>query len=131
MHFEAVDGGLVATPGLCREEGRVLLEEDVVEGCAKVCAVDGGMARGLGVVEVFAARTVQLDRVYTCYIGYTHWKKMLLFAVNARALSERAFFVLLGLPRRGRGRGGVSGLHQLRGKRMGKTGKRNEREPNR
>ena len=50
---------LVPSNRFGRQHVGVDLEEDVVEGGAEVGAVDGGVTRGLGVVEVFAAAAVE------------------------------------------------------------------------
>ncbi|KAJ3543199.1 hypothetical protein NM208_g3699 [Fusarium decemcellulare] len=43
---------IIVDGALRGDEGGIDLEEDVVEGCAKVDAVNGGVARRLGVVDV-------------------------------------------------------------------------------
>lgn len=88
VHFEAEDSRLVAALGLGREHGGVYLEEDVVEGGAEVGAVDDGVARGFGVVEVLAARAVQLDGRGVGHVRLAHGQQRLRLAHDARALAK-------------------------------------------
>lgn len=62
MDFETIDPGNISLRALRRYEGWVYLKNYVVEGSAEVCAVYGGVTRGLGIVDIFATSAVQLDR---------------------------------------------------------------------
>lgn len=97
MHFEAVDLGLVAAAGFFGDEGWVDLEEDVVERGAEVGAVDGGVARGLGVVEVFAFGAVELYAFLVRDVGEAHGEEGVVLAHYAGAFAEVAFFVFFEL----------------------------------
>ena len=59
MHLEAEDAGLVSSLCFGGKHRGVDLEEDVVERGAEVGAVNYGMTRGLGVVQVLAASAVE------------------------------------------------------------------------
>lgn len=97
MNAEAKDLGVVAALGLCGQHGGVDLEEDVVEGGAEVGAVDDGVARRLGVVEVFAAGAVELDGGRVGHVRLAHGEERLRFAHDAGALAEVGFFEFLEL----------------------------------
>ena len=97
MHTEAVDPRLVAALCLCRRESRVHLEEDVVEGRSEVGAVDHGVSRGLGVVEVLAARAVELHGGRLGNVGLAHGQEGLCAAHDAGTFSEVGFLELLEL----------------------------------
>lgn len=66
VYFETEDAWFVSFDALCGKTGRVDLEQHVRERSAKVGTIDGGMTRGLWVVDVLAARTIQFD----CF---RHW----------------------------------------------------------
>lgn len=72
MHLEAIDLGRVALDGLGRDKRGVDLEEDVVEGRAKVSAVDGSVATRLGVVHILATGAPELDGFQVGNVGKTH-----------------------------------------------------------
>lgn len=105
MHLEAKDLGLVPTLALVRQHGRIHLEQDVVKRGAEVSAIDDGVARGLWVVEVFAAGTVELHGGRVGQVGLAHGEERLRFAHDARAFSKVGFLELLEL---GGGRGRLS-----------------------
>jgi hypothetical protein len=54
MRLEAEAARRVALVAFLRDECGVDLEQDVREGCAEVCAVDRGVAGGLGAVDILA-----------------------------------------------------------------------------
>ena len=97
MHAETVDARLVAALGLGGRQGRVDLEEDVVEAGAEVGAVDGVVARGFGIVDVLAARAVELDVRHVGYVVLAHGQQVLRLADDARAFAEDALFEFLHL----------------------------------
>lgn len=97
VHLEAVDARDVALDALGGDEGRVDLEDDVVERGAKVGAVDGGVARGFRVVEVLAAGAVELDGLEVGDVGEAHGEEGVGVAVDARAFAEFGLFVLVEL----------------------------------
>ena len=70
-----------------------MLWKDVPE----VCTVDRCVARGFGVVEVFAPRAVQLYGRRVGDVGLAHREEWLGFAHDAGAFSEVGFFELLEL----------------------------------
>ena len=72
VDLEAVAARHVALYRLGGDEGGVDLEDDVVEGGAKVRAVDGGVAGRLGVVNVLAASAVQLNGLDVGNVGEAH-----------------------------------------------------------
>lgn len=41
MNFKTIDSGRISIVALGRDECGVDLENDIVEGCAEICAVDG------------------------------------------------------------------------------------------
>lgn len=97
MDLEAVDTGHVALGALGGDQGRVDLEDDVVEGGAEVGAVDGGVAGGFGVVGVFAAGAVELDGFEVGHIGEAHGEEGVGVTHDARAFSEFGLLVLVEL----------------------------------
>jgi hypothetical protein len=62
VYFEAENAGLVPSLRFWWQHRGVDLEEDVVEGRAKVRAVDYSVTRGLGIVEVLTASAVKFYR---------------------------------------------------------------------
>ena len=97
MDLEAVDAGDVALNRLEGHEGRVDLEEDVVEGGAKVGAVDGGVSGRLWVVRVLAARAVELDGFEVRDVGEAHREEGVGLAHDAGAFAKVALLVLFEL----------------------------------
>jgi len=97
VHAETVDAGLVAALRLRGRQGRVDLEQDVVEGGAEVGAVDGVVARGFRVVDVLTARAVELHVGHVGHVVLAHGQQVLGFADDARAFAEDALFELLHL----------------------------------
>ena len=95
MNFETVDAGNVALLGLLGDEGRVDLEEDVVERRAEVGTVDGCVSRGLRVVEIFAFRAVEFDCLLTGVVGLAHWQEWLRVAEDTGTFAEVGFLVLV------------------------------------
>lgn len=63
MDLESVNSRNVSLGALGGDQGGVDLEDDIVEGGTEVCAVDGRVSGGFGVVEVFTSCTVELDRL--------------------------------------------------------------------
>ena len=61
MNLESVDAGNVSLGALDGDQCGVDLEDDVVEGCTEIRAVNGRMSGRLGVIEIFASSTVELD----------------------------------------------------------------------
>lgn len=82
---------------LLRDERRVDLEEDVVEGGAEVGAVDGGVAGGFRVVDVLAFGAVHLDGFLVRDVGLTHGEERVRVADYTRAFAKVGFFVLVEL----------------------------------
>lgn len=100
MHLEAVDAGDVSLDAFGGDEGGVDLEDDVVEGGAEVGAIDGGVARGFGVVEILAAGAVELDGLEVGDIGEAHGEQGVRVAVDARAFTKFRLLVLVELLQR-------------------------------
>jgi hypothetical protein len=100
MNLEPVDARLVATDALLRDESGVNLEQHAVEGAAKVGAINGRVARGLGVVDVFALGAVEANGAHAGNIMLAHGKERVTFAHNAGALAKVALLVLVNLDRR-------------------------------
>lgn len=71
MNFKPKDPRLIPLHTLLRHQCGVDLEQNVRERGAKVGAVDGGVPRGLGVVEVFALGAVKLYRLDGGEVGET------------------------------------------------------------
>ena len=71
VHLEAKDFRLVATDRLLGDQGRVDLKQDVLEGRAKVGAINVGVPARFGVVEVLAFATVELDGLRVGVVGQT------------------------------------------------------------
>lgn len=90
MHPEPVDLRFVAALGLWRQEAGVHLEEDVMERGAEVGAIDDGVAGGFWIVEVLAARAVELDSADVGVVVLAHGEQILTFAGKARAFAEVA-----------------------------------------
>lgn len=59
MHPKPVQSRFISALGFRRDESRVDLEEDVVEGCAKICAVDGIVATAFRIVEVLTFGAIE------------------------------------------------------------------------
>lgn len=97
VHLEAVDAGDVPFNAFGGDEGGVDLEDDVVKGGAEVGAVDGGVARGFGVVEVLAAGAVELDRLEIGNIGEAHGEQGVRVTVDAGTFAKLGLFVLVEL----------------------------------
>lgn len=97
MHLEAVDAGDVPLDAFGGDEGGIDLEDDVVEGGAEVGAVDGGMARGFGVVEVLAAGAVELDGLEVGDVGETHREQGVRVTVDAGTFAKLGLLVLVEL----------------------------------
>lgn len=95
VHAEPKDLGLVAPAGLCRHEGRVDLEEDVVEAGPEVGSVDGGVARRLRVVNVLALGAKELDRLQARVVARPEGQQRVAVAEDPRAASEVALFELV------------------------------------
>lgn len=102
MHLEAVAARDVPLDALCRHQGGVHLEEDVVERGAEVSAVDGGVARRLGVVDILASRAVQLDGLGVGHVREPHRQQGVRRTHDARALAEVGLLILLELLIEGR-----------------------------
>lgn len=97
VHLEAVDAGDVPLDAFGGDEGGIDLEDDVVEGGAEVGAVDGGMARGFGVVEVLAAGAVELDGLEVGDVGETHGEQGVRVTVDAGTFAKLGLLVLVEL----------------------------------
>lgn len=97
MHLEPKHAGHVPCRGFLRNEERVDLEKDVLEGGAEVGAVDGGVSGGFRVVEVLALGAVEFDELGVGGIGHAGGEEMVCFAVDAGAFAEVAFLVFLEL----------------------------------
>ena len=61
---------------------------DIRDLAALTAAVDDGVARGFGVVEVLAARAVQLDGRGVGHVRLAHGQQRLRLAHDARALAK-------------------------------------------
>lgn len=68
-----------------------------MERGAEVSAIDNRVAGGLGVVEVFASRAVQLYGRGVCHVGLAHGEKGVRITHHARAFAEVGLFELLKL----------------------------------
>lgn len=99
MHLEAVDAGDVPLDAFGWNEGGVDLENDVVEGGAEVGAVDRGVARGFGVVEVLTPGAVELDGLEVGNVGETHGEQRVRVAVDAGTFAKFGLLVLVELSR--------------------------------
>lgn len=97
MDFEAEDLGNVALGGFGRNERGVDLEQDVVEGCTEVGAVDGSVAARLGIVHVLAAGAPQLDGLQVGNVGQAHGQQRVRVAVDAGTFAKVGLLVLLEL----------------------------------
>jgi hypothetical protein len=97
MDPKAINAWLVPPLRFLRYQGRVDLEEDVVEGGAEVGAVDAVVARGLGVVDVLALGAVEFDIAGVGDVVLAHGEQVLGFAEDARAFAEGALLVFLDL----------------------------------
>lgn len=97
VHLEAVDARRVALVALVWDEGRVDLEDDIVKGAAKVGAVNRGVPRRLWVVQVFAARAVQLHRLLVRRVALSHGQQRMRVTHDPGTLAEFRFLVLFEL----------------------------------
>lgn len=97
VYPEAVDPGLVATQALLGVQCGIHLEQDGVEGGAEIGTVDGGVAGGLGVVDVFAFGAVEFDGAHIGEVGLAHGQKGVAFTQDTRTLAKVALLVLVKL----------------------------------
>lgn len=99
MDLEAKYAGHVAVVGLGGYQSRVDLKENVVEGGAKIGAIDQRMTGGFGIIDVFATCAVEFDGLDVGIIGLTHGQQRMRFAHNAWAFTELGLLVLVKLTR--------------------------------
>ena len=97
MYLEAENAWHMPCLTLLRDQGRVDLEENVVEGGAEVGAVDGGVARGLWVVDVLTFGAVHLHGFLVGDIGLAHGEEWVGVADYAGTFAEVGFFVFVKL----------------------------------
>ena len=97
MDLKPKDPGLIPLSTLDRDQSRVDLQKDVVERGAEVGAVDGGVARGLRVVHVFAFGAVEFYRFDVGVVGLPHGEEGVAVAGDAGTFAEVGFFVFLEL----------------------------------
>lgn len=97
MDLEAEDARHVPFQTLCRYQRRVDLEDDVVEGGAKVGSVDGGVAARLRVVHVLAAGAVELDGFNVGDVRQAHGEERVVKAVDAGAFAKLGFLIFFKL----------------------------------
>lgn len=98
VDLETIDPGFVATATLLGVEGGVNLEQDGVERGTEVRAINGGMARRLGVVDILTFRAVQLHSALVRQVGLANGQERMAIAHHTGALSKVAFLVFLKLP---------------------------------
>lgn len=99
MYLEAIYTRDVSVGALGSHQRWIDLEHDVVEGCAEVGTVDGTVSRGLGVVDILAPSTIELDRLLVRDVGLAHWQEGMRMTEDAWALSEVGFLILVELRR--------------------------------
>ncbi len=97
MHLESKNPWLVSSDALLGDQGRVNLEQDVLERGAKVGAVDGRMPRGFRIIEVFAFAAVEFDGLDVGEVGHAGRKEGMVLAHNAGAFAKVAFLIFLKL----------------------------------
>jgi hypothetical protein len=97
VNFEAIDPWRVSFVALWRDEGGVNLKENVVKRGTKIGAIDGCMARGFGVVDIFTLGTVELDCFKVRVVRLPHRQQSLGFTHDSRALAKIVFLVLFKL----------------------------------
>lgn len=97
MHLESKNPGHIPRRGLDGNQQWIHLKENILERGAKVCAVDGGVPGGFGVVEVFALGAVELDVLGAGRVGHAGGEEVVGFAVDPGAFAEVAFFVFFKL----------------------------------
>jgi hypothetical protein len=97
MNLEPKHPRYMPPTALLRDQGRVDLEEDVVERGAEVRAVDGGVTGRFRVVDVFAFDAVHLYRFLVRDVGLAHGKQWVGVADHAWAFAEISFFVFVEL----------------------------------
>lgn len=72
-------------------------KKHVWERAAKVSAVNGAVPAGLGRIDVFAARAIELDGFLVRDVGETDGKKELSVAEDSGTFAKVAFLVFLAL----------------------------------
>lgn len=97
MNSESKDARLIPLYALLRNKSGVDLEQDIMEGSAEVSAVDGGVARGFWIVDVFAFGAVEFCGFGCGDVGETHWEERVRATCYARAFAKVAFLVFLEL----------------------------------
>ena len=99
MDLEPENPRLVPPDRLLRDQSRVDLEQDVLERGPEIGAVDGGVARGFGVVEVFAFGAVEFYGLHVGEVGHAGGEEGVRFAVDAGASAKVVFLVFFELER--------------------------------
>jgi hypothetical protein len=97
MDAEPENARLVTTNTLLGDQGRIHLEENIMERSSEICSVDRGMARRLGIVDILALGAIELHGLDVGEVRKTHGEERVLLAHDTRALSEVAFLVLIKL----------------------------------
>jgi len=72
VYLEAINSWDVSIVALCGDEGGVDLEYDVVEGGAEISTINGGMARGFWIVDIFTSSTVEFHCLNVRIVGLSH-----------------------------------------------------------
>lgn len=97
MYLEAEDLGFIPSRRFVRYKSGVDLEHDIDKGRAEVSAINGGMAGGFGVVEIFASRTVEFDVLGIVDVRHAGREQVLGFAVNPGTFAKISFLVFFEL----------------------------------
>lgn len=95
VDLEAEDLWFIAAARFRGHQSRVDLEEDVVEGAAKVGAVDTGVARRLGVVDVLALGAVEFHGLQSGVVAGAEGQERVRFAHDAWAAAKVGLLELL------------------------------------
>ena len=97
MDLEPKDLRLIPLNTLLRHQRGVDLEQDVCKRGAEIGAVDGGVPRGLGVVDVFAFAAVELYGLDGGEVGEAGGEERVRGAGDAGAFAEVGFLVFFEL----------------------------------
>lgn len=97
MNAESKDTGFVTAHALLGVKSGVDLEKNAVERRPEIGAVDGGMARRLGVVDILAFRAEEFNGAHVRDVVLAHREQRVSITHNTGAFAKIAPFVFVKL----------------------------------
>lgn len=85
---------LIPLHTLLGHQRRIHLKKDILKGSAEISAVDSGVARGFGVVDILAFPAVEFHGLGLGDVGEAGGEERVGEAGDAGAFAEVGFFVL-------------------------------------